>query len=234
MKKTLLAIGFASSTFFATAQDNETTGPREKKFDHSVGVQMNGLIKQVFNFGNANNAVNNPYLLNYTLNLRKSGWGVRVGGGYNNQSFATNDGITEAESNLNNMQVRLGFEKRFQLSQKWSAGVGLDAILSNEKNTTNTITRGFDTSTVKSTSELKTKGGGAMAWLRYSITDKIQIGTEASFYQRYGTQEIKVAITERSNTFPGGNIITTITKKEHNLTDGVISLPVAIFLIVKF
>ncbi len=237
MKKMLTAISFALTASVSFAQDTEQIQvlPKEKKFDHYVGAQVNGLIRQVFNFSDANNPTNNPYLLTYNINFRKSGWGLRVGGGYEKRFVASNDGVTDVESDINNYQARLGVEKRFQLSGRWTAGVGIDGIYGNDVNNTTTITTAFDTVTVKSKNSVNTMGGGVMAWLRYSITDNIFIGTETSYYQRYGSNEIKTTITQRQQTFPGtGTVITTTSKKDHDLAEGVISLPVVFYLVVKF
>lgn len=239
MKRILMATCFALATSMTYAQEIEPAAepnmPKEKKFDHRIGAQMNGLIRQVFNFSNANNPVNNPYLLTYSINFRKSGWGLRIGGGYNKQFVASNDGITETETDINNWQARFGVEKRFRLSDKWTAGAGIDGVYGDDNNNTNTITRAFDTSIVKSKTSVSTMGAGAMAWLQYHVTEKVLIGTEMSYYQRYGTQKINLSITERSTGFPGnGTLTTTVSKKEHDLAEGVISLPVVLYLIVQF
>lgn len=237
MKKMLTAISLALATSVSFAQDTEQIQilPKEKKFDHYVGAQVNGLIRQVFNFSNANNPTNNPYLLTYNINFRKTGWGLRVGGGYEKRFIASNDGVTDVESDINNYQARLGVEKRFQLSGRWTAGVGIDGVYGNDVNNTTTVTTAFDTVTVKSKTSVNTIGGGVMAWLRYGITDNIFIGTETSYYQRYGSNEIKTTITQRQQTFPGtGTVTTTTSKKDHDLAEGVISLPVVFYLVVKF
>lgn len=236
MKKIILtAICFATALPLSYCQDQEPLVIKEKKFDHQVGVQVNGLIRQVFNFSNNNPALDNPYIVFYSINLRKSGWGLRVGGGFNNRFVAENDGIVENESTIKNINARLGIEKSFKLSDKWTTGVGVDGVYGNDYNKTYTVTRSFDTVTVRAKTTTKDYGGGVMAWLRYAITDKILLGTETSFYQRFGTLAQDVTITtSENNIFPGGGSTTTTSKQEHKLNEGIINLPIAIYLIVKF
>lgn len=235
MKKSILsAICFAIALPICYSQEEEPQMEKTRRFEHQVGVQANGLIRQIFNFSNSNNTIDNPYLLIYSINFAKSGWGLRVGGGYNNSFQADNDGIVEHESTITNTNVRLGVEKSFRLSNKWTTGVGIDAIYGNDNDKTKAITRFFDTSTVQSKTTIQVYGGGAMAWLRYHLTDNILIGTETSFYQRIGNQSLDLTITQRNNALSSRPIVTTTSKQDHKLNEGVINLPVAIYLIVKF
>src|SRR4051812_12184634 len=130
MKRALLCIAlFAGyvNTCMAQADVVTPTVKKEKKFDQVVGAQLNGLINEVFNFSNNNSTTPvNPYLLVYSLNSRKSGWGLRLGLGYNYTSSSSDDGITANSTKLNDLAVRLGVDKAFMLSDKWSAGIGID------------------------------------------------------------------------------------------------------------
>jgi hypothetical protein len=232
MKKTFLAaILLTGCVHNCIAQTEEVPVKKEKKIDHSVGVQLNGLIRQVFNFSNSP-AINNPYLLIYHANLRKSGWGVRAGVGYEYNSNFTNNGVSEVASNINDMHFRLGAEKAFKLSKRWSTGVGLDGLYNNDDDKTTSITKAFDTTTTVTTTSLAGFGGGAMGWVRFNISENIQIGTEASFYYTTGKQKNVVSITRRDNF--SNAITTTETTSKPTLSRGTFSAPVAFYLIVKF
>lgn len=242
MKPSLKITALTLSLFFSFnnnifAQNNEPMPVPEKKLEHLVGVQMNELIRQVFNFNSSvgNNANNNPYLLIYTLKFKKCGIGIRAGAGYNYQDFTTEDGVTNRLTQINDLRFRLGVEKSFQLSQKWSAGVGIDGVGSVSDNYTTSILRSFDTITTKTKSQLNSFGGGAMGWLRYSITPKVLVGTESSFYYSTGTNDQKIEITQRDrNTPPYNEIKTTKTNNNSKSSAGVFSVPVTFYLIVKF
>src|SRR6187431_2493251 len=112
VKRLLLAVlMMTASASYAQTPDSTI---RTKRYTHQVGVQVNEIFKQIFNFNGT--AVNtNPYLFTYSINSVRSGWGLRVGVGYNYQKITTDDGITKKMSELNDLQLRLGGEKMFVL-----------------------------------------------------------------------------------------------------------------------
>ncbi len=244
MKKLLIAALVSTLSFQALAQTDDDDRPvpqgvqphmikhGQNGVDQYVGVQMNQLIKQVFNFSNSTTSVNNnPYLFIYSINLRNSGWGLRVGLGYNYNSTTNDDGITKTTSNINDMQFRLGIEKAFKLSDKWSAGVGIDGLYNtNDDKTTSAQNTALDTSASSVHTTIGSIGYGAQGWLRYNITKNILVGTESSFYYTTGKQQQSTTTT--SSSF--GNINTTISKASNNLSSGVFSMPVVFYLMVKF
>jgi len=231
MKKalcTLLTLLAFDSISFA---QSESQAASPKKFRHHVGVQINELVRQVFNFSNNNATNNNPYLLVYSINSAKTGWGARVGVGYTYRSFTEDDGSNKKESDINTMQFRLGAEKAFALSGKWSAGIGIDGLYNRDDNYTASTTKAFDTSLTITKTDVSSFGGGAMGWLRYHLTDKVIIGTETSFYYVTGNQKMDISITTKSF----GNPITSSTSKVDNkVSEGVFRMPVAIYLMIRF
>lgn len=231
-------IAAAAACLFATtayAQDEPAT-PKQKIFEHQVGLQANELIRQVFNFNNNTGALNNPYLLTYSLNLKKPGVGIRLGIGPDFRSFKEDDGIVQQENNINVLNARFGIEKTFVLSPRWSAGVGIDAIYANDVSYTKTFTRTFDSTSTDISSSTSTKGGGAMGWLRYHVTPHILIGTEASFYYTGG--DFKQDITIRTKTVSGpigqSKFETKTSKIDNKVAFGKFNLPMVFYLIVKF
>jgi hypothetical protein len=134
------------------------------------------------------------------------------------------------------MHARFGIEKAFTLTTKWSAGIGADVVYnSNDDNTTNLV-RSFDTTTTATKSKLSSMGGGVMGWLRYQLTPRVLIGTETSFYYTSGTDDQTIDITSKSFSGVGGGGVTktTETKSKPTVTQGILSVPVAFYLIVKF
>lgn len=235
-KIALTAAIVACVTAIATAQD-EPAAPKQKIFEHQVGVQANELIRQVFNFNNNNNTLNNPYLLTYSLNWKKPGIGIRLGIGPDFRSFKEDDGIVQQENNINVMNLRFGLEKTFVLSSRWSAGAGVDYVFSNDVSYTKTFTRSFDSTSTDIASATTTKGYGAMAWLRYHITPHILVGTETSFYYRTGDFKQDISITTRTSGGPIGQpavFETKITKIDNEVEFGTFNLPMVLYLIVRF
>jgi hypothetical protein len=233
------AIAFVLTVFAALpsiAQTETSIEPlSSKKFNHQVGVQINELIRQIFNFNNSNSVNTNPYLLTYSLNHVRTGYGVRLGVGYNYQAFTNDDGISRRTTDLDDLRTRFGVEKCFVLSPKWSAGVGLDAVYNLNNNYTKSTIRGFDTVTTTTTSKISSLGGGPMVWLRYHITSRILIGTESSYYYTTGTQSDNIIITRRVfNGTPGGQLESSTTTVDDSRKEGRLAVPVAFFLIVQF
>jgi len=239
MRKFALTFLIAGSVLCVHAQEAaEAVATKTKKIDHYVGVQINGLIRQVLNFSNsASTTPLNPYLVTYSANLAKSGWGVRLGVGYTHTNINEDNGVSAKETRIDDKQLRFGIEKRFTLGKKWTAGAGLDGVYGNANNYTKTVVTSFDTTITVTDSKLPTFGRGAMGWLRYHITEHILVGTETSFYYVKGTEDRRVELTRRTaSTVPPFNSVltTTITRTKPTLTDASFRLPVVFYLIVQF
>ncbi len=235
MKKILLLA--ASCAFLSTAQAQmigDTAGGHH--LVHHVGVQINELFRQIFNFNSSSSASanTNPFLLTYSVNSVRSGWGARIGIGYNYQSFTNDDGTNRKTTDLNDLQARLGFEKASRLGEKWTAGVGLDAVLNRADDYTKSEIRSFDTVTTTTTTKFDTYGGGAMVWLRYHLSKHVLIGTEASYYYTAGNEKDQIAITRRDFNGTTRELETTISRVDNDKRDGKLSVPTAFFLIVTF
>jgi len=223
------------STTLANAQ--EQSAATEKKFEHRIGVQANELIRQVFNFSNsANNANTNPYVLTYSINSVRRGWGARVGIGYIYRNLSDDDGVVNNTSDLHNMNFRLGVEKAFQLNKRWSVGAGLDALYNSDYNKTKAVTRGFDTTITLTKTNVSSIGGGAMGWIRFAVTRNIEVGTETSFYYTQGDKKQDISITTREFSGTGfpGNWTTSVSKTDDKQSVAQFRMPVAIYLLVKF
>lgn len=237
MKKLILTSAIlAVSASFCFAQNTLDDNVDKKKiFDHTIGVQMNELVRQVFNFNNTTaNNLNNPYLLYYSMTHAKTGVGIRAGVGYTLQNFTNDDGITRSETNNDVLSARFGFEKSFTLSGKFSAGVGVDALYSTDKNKTITKVVGLDTVITTVKTNIDQIGGGAMGWLRYSVNSNIQIGTEASFYYQTGDKEQDIKVVTVRRVSGGGATTTAQTKTDGKESNGVFRVPVVFYLLIKF
>ena len=234
MKKAIIAAAILVSGCYGHSfaqADATAASAKEKKLDMYIGVQLNALIRQGFNFYNSTvNTNTNPYLLVYSLNSRKTGWGARLGIGYEHNSASTNDGITSTKNNIDDLRLRIGAEKLFQLARKWSAGAGLDLVYNNDDDhTISTVNGGLGSfgQTIDTKTTRSAMGGGPQGWLRYSISDRVLIGTEASFYYITGKETRSMTIT--SGGFPGGSQ----PDESNNLSQGNFNSPIAFFIYVK-
>ena len=92
------ALVLAASVFCFAAAFAQTDSIRVRKVDHFVGLQINELIRQIFNFDDNNNSViDNPYLLRYSFFFAKKKWGVHTGIGYRFNSLATKEANNETK-----------------------------------------------------------------------------------------------------------------------------------------
>ena len=225
----LLMAGGYTASYAQT--DAKPAVKKEATVDQFFAVQINQLIRQVFNFSNSTTTgAVNPYLLSYSVNSKATGWGLRVGVGYNYASSSSNDGITSTDTKLNDLSFRMGADKIIQLSGKWSAGIGIDAVMNvNDDHTVNNVNSNFGGQSTDTKTTISSYGGGPMGWLRYHLTPRIMVGTEASFYYVTGSQKQTITIID---PFGGGaNPPTTTSNK---ISQGTITEPVVIYLIVKF
>lgn len=231
LRKISLLILLSGCALVSFAQNAENAS--EKKFNHYVGVQINELIRQVFNFNNSTSSTAvNPYLLTYSFNHTKTGLGGRLGIGYSYRSFTDDNGVNLRTSDINDMALRVGVEKAFTLSEKWNVGIGADFLYNLDKDLTRSTITSFDTTVTITDTRVSSIGGGAMGWLRYSFSPRLSIGTEASFYYVTGNQKSDMTITRKS--FGQQQWTTTATKTSNDISEGVFRLPVAIYLLVRF
>ncbi len=236
MKKLALAVLLLAGSMNYSIAQNDAASKNEKLTDQYLGVQLNDLIRQVFNFNNNTTSFNNnPYLLVYSVNSRKNGWGARIGVGYNYNSSSSSDGITSTDTKINDLHLRIGVEKLIKLADKWSAGAGFDLVYNNNDDHTVATVGGSSTGGFPVVTDTKTTiqsyGGGPAAFLRYHITDRIQVGTEASFYYVTGHQNQAITVSDPNNF---GSNPTPPTNADNTVGQGTFSSPVVFFLTVKF
>ena len=207
------------------AQTDETNN---KTCDNFIGVQVNGLIKQILNANTA--ATGNPYLFNYSIDSKKTNYGFRIGIGYNDNVAANTTGINVTSSKTNDLQLRLGFEKAYILSHRWSAGIGIDFILNYNNDYNNNANNYYSDTTISNSKTLMTTyGAGAMGWLHYNITKHIVLGTESSYYYYAGTKNQTVDYT---TNIAGSNVVAE-SKINTTVSHGNFSSPMVIYLMIK-
>jgi len=205
---------------------------KENKLTHQIGFQANALISQLIPFNqNALPANVNPYIIYYSLNSIKSGWGFRTGGGLVLEKNSTNDGITKRDIYNNKWGLRIGIEKQFNLSERWTTGAGFDFLYNTNKQITTTVTESF----LKTTSEINFNitqfGAGPMAWIRFAISKNILLGTEASFYYLTGSNRLITRSTQEGQGFP---FTETKTDNKFDISGGSFNVPLTLYVLVKF
>lgn len=151
---------------------------------HYFSIQGNQLLRQLLNFGGSSQNVNNPFLLNYSFNGKKLGFGMNFGGGLNLDHFRSGDEFNEQETKSRQFFFRFGLDKKFDLSDRWLMGWGIDVTRGDLRNNTiNTFETGTGTTNeVETTNSTKSWGFGPRLTLAFRLNDKFLIGTEANYY----------------------------------------------------
>lgn len=220
---------------------DSTKSVKVKQMNHYLGVQANQLLNQLFNFGNSSVAVTNPYLIIYSMNSIKTGWGLNAGLGYNvNTTTDNSDPNTQRKTTTNDFSVRLGIEKKSFLSKKWLASYGLDLLYGKQSDeTTATSQFQFNSNSTDTNSSTKSSGLGPRLALSYFISEKIILGTEATYYYKWVKVSQKITNTS-VNIFVDPNTGQTVVQESSSSQsnsvkskDFTFSVPVSIFLILK-
>lgn len=231
MNKTItLTILLLGAAFLSLGQVD--TGRKVRHFDQVIGVQINELTKQVFSINNSNSVNTNPFLITYDLTERDTHWGLRAGLGFTYADSTGNEDPNNSGSNTltekrktHGVQFRIGVQKTFSLSDKFTSGVGLDLVYKHiDSSLSETSTAGQYGYTA--TSKTNLFGGGPMVWVRYNVSKRILIGTEISIYYLSGHQKGSISYMGYQGT-PDEDI-------NNKQTEGKINLPVAFFLSLKF
>lgn len=188
---------------------------------HYLGVQANQLLRQLLNLSGNNGSVTNPFLLIYSFNNSQTGKGMSVGFGINNQKFTDQDQGTTRETTNRDLAVRMGYERKAELSKRWVVGGGFDAFINNLKRDTQSTQGSF-------TTDFKSKstgfGIGIRGSLLFKINGPVYLGTETTLY--FQSTKTKTEL----NT--GGGAGTTFADFKENSFS--LQVPVAIFIVLKF
>jgi hypothetical protein len=212
-----------------------------KKFDTYIGVQANELINQIINLNNSNTTIPNPYLLNFSINLHKTGWGIEAGIGANITTSKDVNAPVLNETDVNNTFFRIGIGRTMMVTKKLQVGYYLDFKMDNQvdKSISGTInvisTQESDSTIATTTTKGVGIGFGPKFQLGFYLTRRLMLGTEISYY--YTTTKLKQnSNTTNYITNSFGPNSTSIINSNFE-TDGSsfnITFPTALFLIFKF
>lgn len=224
IKNAIVAIALICVSTTIYAQDVPENTPERGRTNFYLGLQANQLIKEVFNFSSSSSAVNNPFLLSLGIN-GPSGWGANFGIGLSLNQFETENDTDIRKTTSNSFNFRIGFEKKWNIGKKIGASAGVDMLFSKSKSETKSeFVGGGSSSASTSKSDVIGGGIGPRITLNYSITDRILIGTESTYY----------FITSKSdNTFNSG-VITNPSESTAKSKTLIFNAPVVLFLMYRF
>lgn len=196
MNKILLGVLFFIFASHSFSQDQNS----DFSFSgHYLGLQANELIRQLVNFGDSE-VPDNPYFFTYNYNS-VSGDGLNVGFALTSNSIEDNDDFSNTSTKINRFFMRVGYEKKSQISKRFYYSWGVDLVIDSDKNETiNEDT--FSNNKITTTSTLSGWGLGPRFTINYRITDRLIIGTEANYYYKSLTNKFEV----KNEDFPEGDI----------------------------
>ncbi|MEZ5045721.1 MAG: hypothetical protein R2831_01885 [Chitinophagaceae bacterium] len=231
IKKPLIVLSILLSSISIYAQ-RKIDSTHRKKVIHLVSLQSNALLKQIFNFGNSNIPSSNPYLLNYSLMHVKSKWGFDFGSGYTRSSFFENDGNNKTEKYINDIFLRLGPQKTMRFSKNAFVSIALHGVFEKLYNKTNTETNfSSQVSIVDTKTSTMKYGGGPTLGIRYRLSPRIFVGTEASYYFKLGKNDSWF----KSTTIFNGQVFDSVTTTSKNdFSDLSLNLPTVLYLTLRF
>ncbi len=218
---------------------SQTDSTKQRNTTRYLGIQANQLIRQIFNFSNSNTPIDNPYLITYSVNSKKTGVGFNAGLGFSVNEFSDGDPSNKRETKINNLSFRLGAEKKSMIGKRWMVSWGFDIVHDNLKNETSNIQNNDPTNPAirfvsTTTNTTSSWGLGPRFTLNFQITSRILLGTEANYYYRSGSTK---GTASTSNTFFNGTGLTTNssnTESSSDFTKFQFNLPAVIYVILKF
>jgi hypothetical protein len=212
-----ILILLATSLVSVASLAQETNDEDSKRSNHYVGIQANQLIRQLLNFGGSSSVATNPYLLTYSVNSKHTGWGFTAGLGYTHTEVNSGDPLNPINSKINDFFLRVGFEKKTMIGKRWLFSSGIDVITESLKDKTVNNSQ-FGIFKIETSS--RGIGLGPRVTLNYQISDRILVGTEASYYYKSSKQEQEINGSSQGD----GDKLKQLT----------FSVPAVIYLFVKF
>ncbi len=175
----LLSVFIFSKPLSAQYRDSVPPG---KEYYRYLGIQANLLVQQFISF-NSNSSINtNPFVFSYVKSHAKTGKGFVFGTGFAANSSATNDGVSQVETQNVNVAFRLGVEQKYLQNERfipfWGVELGFGAVYSK---ISSRLSQTFPTvgNTVETTRAFF--GPAFRGGLNYALSKHIQIGTEFFF-----------------------------------------------------
>jgi hypothetical protein len=236
MKRILSLFILLTSYFYASSQDTASC-----RFRHYAGVQVNQLIKQLVNLSNTNTAINNPYLLTYSVSDSRTKFGIHTGFGYNYLHLHDKNLPAPLLTKSSDINWRVGIDRRMNIGRKFEAMVGVDYV--NEYSTNRTFSSSVvifssnlisDSSISFSYARKVVTGGGLNLALSFKISERILLGTEATYYFTQTTTKQNIQTEETIISSSTTDVIYDNNNSETEMQEFNITFPVALFLFIKF
>jgi hypothetical protein len=211
---------------------------KDSSFKCELGVNATAFIANYFNLGGVSS--NNPYLIDFKYRLAED-IAIRT-----SLDFTFSDNNVEQQTarriyfKNTSVDLRVGAEKRNQLSKKWTWFYGVDVIAGQGINSSrsdqqlrdpNTFEFVTVTSVNKSASEYI--GAGPIAGLRWDLHPRITLWTEARLYFTYGESYSESGWEDLPENFNNSGQFDSVKRTDYN-TNLTFSPPLDVFVSFKF
>jgi hypothetical protein len=188
-----------------------------KKRVNYFGLEVNPLLRQIVNLNPNSTPTTNPFGIQFASNSTRTGRGISSGLTYLRSKFNDdNNGVTRETINRE-VAFRFGYERKHQIGKRWIALHGYDFVVGGAKLYTETNDP-FAGSIVTETSS-NMWGFGLRAGLLFLISDRVTLGTEATYYSRYITDKTK---------------LTGLPDSKQKTSEFELTLPVVLILSIRF
>lgn len=219
MQKPLALIAFLCVGSICFAQKSDSLR-QDKTASHYFGVQTNLLLRQFLNFGGTSELTDNPYVLTWAVNSKKTGFGFTAGVGYVYKQQTTNDGFSSQLSTTNDLSLRFGLEGKRMITKRWMGSIGGDILITSKKDKTESNSNG-GSSPISTTTKVSGTGFGPRVTINFFINSRIILGTEASCY--YMSKKQTVTLIGTGQPTPQPETLGSLT----------LSVPSAVYFIFK-
>ncbi|MFM9983730.1 MAG: outer membrane beta-barrel protein [Flavobacteriales bacterium] len=211
MKTSLFALLLVCSTLSSMAQSEANS--------RMVGINATSFVKSFLSF-NDQTPAGTPFQFTYR-HIGDNGKAFRSKLGLNYSNSTSEEAGEDDKSTLTflNIQLGLGYEKRFQLEKRWLIYTGIDGLFGIEQ-TILKNTSGNDESTDQ---EQEVLGGvSPVLGIQFNITERLSLSTEAG---------IPIVYKMNTQKFSGEFSDAKITTNSFQLTP---SLPTFLYLNLTF
>jgi hypothetical protein len=161
-----------------------------KKMINYFGLEVNPLLRQIINLNPNSSPTNNPFGIQFASNSTQTGRGVSIGLTYSRSKFNDDNNGVQRETINRDIAFRLGYERKHPLGKRWLVLHGYDLVLGGAKARTETTDQFIGNILTETSSYFW--GVGPRGGILFLISDRVTLGTEATYYLRYVTDKTKL------------------------------------------
>lgn len=197
--------------------DPEPSLLSNKGWINYFGLEVNPLLRQIINLNPNSTPSENPFGIQFASNSTRTGRGVGLGLTFARLKFNDDNNGVQRETINRDIAFRIGYERKHQLGKRWIVLHGYDLVLGGSKSRTETIDQFIGNIVTETTTNFW--GLGPRAGLMFEISDRITLGTEATYYLRYIRDTTK---------------LTSMPDSKQKSSEFVLTVPVVLVLSIRF